>query len=144
MIGCVAELEQGDQAPQAAASQAPKAPAESPAPAPGATATASAEPETAPAVIAPRKVIPPPVQLIGMSREDIIRHFGKPAFQRRDQTALLLRYREGRCILDLYLYPRVQGEPGKAVDYFEARADDGQLIETEPCINAVRKAKAAG
>lgn len=82
----------------------------------------------------------PPAQLLGMSRADIIKHLGPPSFQRRDRTALLLRYREGRCILDLFLYPRGQSEAGKAVDYIEARAANGQRIETRPCIDAVLKA----
>lgn len=143
LTGCVADLNLGSQEPQGT-EQTP----EQPATASDGTATASAKPDEpptkAPAELPAAIVSAPPVQLLGMSREDLIKHLGQPAFQRRDRTALLLRYREGRCILDLYLYPRDQGGVGKTVDYFEARADDGKLIETEPCIDAVRKANAAG
>jgi len=130
LIGCVADLNLGVQEPQGpepqATEQTEKQPAEAPAKAPAAIVSV------------------PPVQLLGMSRADIIKHLGEPAFQRRDRTALLLRYRKGRCILDLYLYPRAQNGLGKAVDYFEARAEDGRLIETKPCIDAAWKANAAG
>ena len=79
-----------------------------------------------------------------MSQDDIIRNLGQPTFQRRDRTALLLRYREGDCILDLFLYPPDPSGLGKAVDYIEARAPDGQKIESKPCIDAIRKANSAG
>ena len=144
IIGCVAELDPAAQEPQASEPQAAISTAEQRAPAPNKAATEPAKQEEPPVAPATKTVSVPPVQLLGMSREDIIRHLGKPVFQRRDRTALLLRYREGRCILDLYLYPRHQGEVEQAVDYFEARADDGQLIETKPCIDAVRKANASG
>ncbi len=144
IIGCVAELDPAAQEPQASEPQAALSTSEQSATVPDKAATGPAKPEAPSLAPATKSVRAPPVQLLGMSREDIIRHLGKPVFQRRDQSALLLRYREGRCILDLYLYPRDQGEVGQAVDYFEARADDGQLIETKPCIDAVRKANASG
>jgi hypothetical protein len=98
-----------------------------------------------PAVEPPPAVVRlPPLQLVGMSQNDILLHLGQPAFQRRDRTALLLRYREGACILDLFLYPSAQSNPGKAVDYIEARDLTGQLIETMPCVDAVRKARVTG
>ena len=144
LIGCVADSDLAPQEAQASQPQASDPTAEQPATDPDKPTTASATPEEPPTEPPTRIVSAPPVQLLGMSRADIIKHLGQPTFQRRDQTALLLRYREGRCILDLYLYPRDQSGLGKAVDYFEARTDDGQLIETEPCIDAVRKANAAG
>ena len=144
LIGCVADSNMGVQEPQGSEPQATEQTAKQPAPSPDGSATASDKPAEAPAKAPVAIVSAPLVQLLGMSRADIIKHLGEPAFQRRDQTALLLRYREVRCILDLYLYPRAQNELGKAVEYFEARAEDGQLIETEPCIDAAWKANAAG
>ncbi len=158
LIGCVAGEDWGPQGsepqasepqasepqasdePQGSGPQASETTAEQPAPVSDEPDTGSAKPDEPPTKI----VNAPPLELLGMSRADIIKHLGQPAFQRRDQTALLLRYREGRCILDLFLYPRDQSGLGKAVDYIEARADDGQRIETRPCIDAVQKANAAG
>ena len=157
LIGCVADGDLGPQGtepqgtepqgtepqvsePQASGPQVSELTAEQPAPASNEPATASTKPDEPPTEI----VTAPPVQLLGMSRADIIKHLGQPAFQRRDRTALLLRYREGRCILDLFLYPHGQSEIGKAVNYIEARGPDGQRIETRPCIDAVQKANAAG
>ncbi len=137
LIGCAADVNPGSQGSEPKASEPA---AKQPAPASDEPATGSAKPAKPPTEI----VRTPPLQLLGMSRADIIRHLGRPAFQRRDRTALLLRYREGRCILDLFLYPHDQSGSGKAVDYIEARADDGQLIEARPCIEAVRKANASG
>jgi len=144
LIGCVVNSNMGLQEPQGSEPQAPEQKAKQLAPSPDGSATASNKTAEAPAKAPAAIVSAPPVQLLSMSRADIIKHLGEPAFQRRDRPALLLRYREGRCILDLYLYPRAQNELRKAVDYLEARAEDGQLIETEPCIDAVRKANAAG
>lgn len=133
VAGCVADPNL-DQSPGAADVEKPVA-------APPARIEQKAPPvqeEAAPKIAA----LPP--RLLGMSRAEIIKHLGQPAFQRRDQTALLLRYREGRCILDLFLYPRGPSEPLKSVDYIEARAADGKRLETRPCIDAVRKAYIAG
>jgi len=144
LIGCVADLNLGVQEPQGSEPQATEQTEKQPATSPDGSATASDKLAEAPAKAPAAIVSVPPVQLLGMSRADIIKHLGEPAFQRRDRTALLLRYRKGRCILDLYLYPRAQNGLGKAVDYFEARAEDGRLIETKPCIDAAWKANAAG
>ena len=143
LIGCVAVSNMGVQEP-GSEPQTTEQTAKQLAPSPDGSATASDKPTEAPTKAPAAIVSAPAVQLLGMSRADIIKHLGEPVFQRRDRTSLLLRYREGRCILDLYLYPRAQNELGKAVDYFEARAEDGQLIETEACIDATWKANAAG
>ena len=138
LIGCGTDPSLG---PFDTETQASKTVAEQTAPAPAAPAAAPAKPDRPP----PAQIVSlPPIQLLGMSRDDIIKNLGQPAFQRRDRTALLLRYREGDCILDLFLYPRDPSGPDKAVDYIETRASDGQKIETKPCIEAIRKANAAG
>jgi len=142
LAGCVADPSPDNliAGPQAAVQQAPKV-AEPAAVKPSTPEAAPAEPAPPPP---PKIVSLPPIQPISLKRSDILQHLGQPAFQRRDQTALLLRYREGGCILDLFLYPHNQGQPGKTVDYLEARSPGGEKIDTEPCIDAVRKAKAAG
>lgn len=113
----------------------------------GAAAADQSTPEPAagqPTAPLPKIASVPPIELLGMSREDIIKNLGTPVFQRRDHAALLLRYREGRCILDVYLYPHNPSGSARTVDYFEARNEDGQQIETKPCIDAVRKANGTG
>ena len=143
LVGCVADPTTDDfnSAPQAAA---PQSQPEKPAPAPT-SAPVPVPAQPAPMPPPPPKIVSlPPIQLLGMKRGDILQHLGPPTFQRRDQTALLLRYREGGCILDLFLYPNNQGGSGKSVDYMEARSPEGEKIDTKPCIDAVRKAKTAG
>ena len=114
-----------------------------------ATRTGTSSPQSATAVQPP--AAPPatvaaiaPARLIGLSRTDVVRHLGQPVFQRQDRPALLLRYREGRCILDLFLYPHSRDGLGDRVEYIEARAADGRRIEARPCIEAVVKARRAG
>jgi hypothetical protein len=118
---------------------------------PAQTTEGQAAQQAAPVPEPPKQAAPPPpvvslppLQLLGMSSSNVIQELGQPTFQRRDRNALLLRYRQGGCILDLFLYPQNQGGPAKAVDYIEARAPSGDKIETEPCIDTIRKSHRAG
>ena len=123
-----------------------------PAPANQTQAPAANRAASAPAVETAKPVEPPPptvaklppLQLLGMSRADIVRNLGEPAFQRRDRTALLLRYRQDGCILDLFMYPRGPVGSDRAVDYVEARTPTGRKLDTQPCVEAVRKSNRAG
>lgn len=108
----------------------------------GATAAPSSPaPDAQPEKTPPEIVSLPPIQLLGMNQEEIVRHLGQPVFQRRDRSALLLRYREEGCILDLFLYPPAQGGGERAVNYVEARTPEGQRIEADPCVDSVRKSR---
>lgn len=96
----------------------------------------------------PEKPAEPPPDLMGKQRTEIIEILGRPAFSRRDRPALLLRYRQEGCILDLFLYPAAgsnanDGAAGRAVEHIEARSADGQKMAPKTCITAVIKARMA-
>lgn len=93
-----------------------------------------------------RPTVPPPPDLMGKQQAEIIEILGRPAFARRDKPALLMRYREDGCILDLFLYPArsASGDtaaPDRAVEHIEARSDAGQNMAPKSCIAAVIKAR---
>lgn len=86
----------------------------------------------------------PPEKLIGLDHAAITELLGPPRFRRADASAELWRYRAGRCILDLFLYPP-KGAPGGAlaVAHIEARLRDGSPAPARRCLDAVLKARAA-
>ena len=89
------------------------------------------------------KAAPPP-DLMGKQRTEIIDILGRPVFSRRDKPALLLRYRQEGCILDLFLYPKSGGGAAdQAVEHIEARTIAGQKMAPNGCIAAVIEARAA-
>ena len=106
------------------------------------------EPEADTAAIAPdqpdRPKAAPPPDLMGKQRTEIIDILGRPVFSRRDKPALLLRYRQEGCILDLFLYPKSGGGAAdQAVEHIEARTIAGQKMAPKGCIAAVIEARTA-
>ena len=82
-------------------------------------------------------VVPPvldddPQQLIGLGPENLEALLGAPGLIRREGEAAIWQYREGACVLDLFLY---QSGGGPRVTYAEARARDGSGTEARPCLN---------
>lgn len=136
-----------DTAPGAAEPSAAATASEAPA-----AGTSAAEPpnaETQKAALPPVEPPPPPPmppdRLIGMDRRAITDLLGRPAFRRTDAPAELWRYRSGRCILDLFLYPPENAPDGPlSVTYVEARQRDGAPLPAVECLDAVRKAHAGG
>jgi len=138
LAGCVAQL--------------PAPTAEEPAAAPAAAAPATPEepeqagaPADTPTPAAPAIEVPTPEKLLGMDRGAIVKLMGRPDFRRHDVPALLMRYRDARCILDLFLYPAsgARKADGPAVEHVEARGVDGSRIATKTCIESVMKSRAA-
>ena len=65
--------------------------------------------ETAPrlAMRPTNKMAPPdPGRLIGMGLDEVSGLLGSPAFERKDDPALVWQYRGGACILDIFLYKK--------------------------------------
>jgi len=121
-------------APPKAATAERKAPA-APAPAPQAALPPAAKP-------APPAM--PPEKLIGMDQRAIGELLGPPQFRRADSPAQLWRYRAGRCILDLFLYPPRDMPRGPlAVSHVEARLADGAPAAAPACLDEVLKARAS-
>ena len=113
------------------------------------TGTGGSKPSVAPLQPSPPAepaAPPPPPDLMGKQRTEIIEILGRPAFSRRDRPALLLRYRQDGCILDLFLYPVPRPSTGdtalgQAVEHIEARSITGQKMIPKACIAAVIKAR---
>ncbi len=105
-------------------------------------AVASTAPATEP-VDKPDIAVPTPEKLIGMSRAEIVTLLGQPDFRRHDVPALLMRYRDKRCILDFFLYPPAgpRSADGPKVEHLEARGTDGSRIATGACIESVMKSR---
>lgn len=111
---------------------------------PGEAATAPAHPAPQAAIPPPRpKVNDDPDQLIGMDNGGLRRLLGAPHFVRRDTAAELWRYRNGGCILDLFLYSgRAGGGDGLGVLYYEARSLSHTRITARGCLRALLRAHA--
>jgi hypothetical protein len=109
-------------------------------PPPGSEGTPSAPPDPAEAREQTAALVVPPVldddpqQLIGLGPERLEALLGEPGLIRREGDAAIWQYRDGTCVLDLFLY---EDGAGPAVTYVEARGQDATKTETRPCLNAV-------
>jgi len=69
-----------------------------------------------------------PKQLVGLSPTQLTRVLGDPTFVRRDGRDEIWHYREGECILHLFLY---QNGRNVSVEYVELRrTNDGAVLGT--------------
>ena len=83
------------------------------------------------AVPQPRQV----TRLTGMSAQDLVGHFGRPALQVREGNSLKLQFRGRYCVLDAYLYP---GQSGALhVTYINTRSPSGADTDQATCISAL-------
>jgi hypothetical protein len=89
----------------------------------------------------PAPVQPPPAQtptspqarqLMGLTPNDLVGHFGSPALQVREGTSLKLQFRGRSCVLDAYLYPSTGGQ--LRVTHIDARAISGVDTNQAACI----------
>ena len=99
----------------------------------GACATRPQQPPAPPAQTAPqpRQV----TRLTGMSAQDLVGHFGRPALQVQEGTSLKLQFRGRYCVLDAYLYP---GQAGTLrVTYVNTRSPSGADTDQATCISAL-------
>ncbi|HEX5258222.1 MAG TPA: hypothetical protein VFW35_05510 [Sphingomicrobium sp.] len=81
---------------------------------------------------------PPPRQitrLTGMSAQELVGHFGRPALQVQEGTSLKLQFRGRYCVLDAYLYPGQNG--ALRVTYVNTRTPSGADTDQATCISAL-------
>ena len=97
----------------------------------------AAGPRAQPEVAQPVAAITPPAtrQLIGLTPQQLVGHFGAPALQVREGTSLKLQFRGRRCILDAYLYP--SQDNAMRVTYVDTRAPSGVDMDQAACISAL-------
>jgi hypothetical protein len=88
---------------------------------------------------APEAPVAPPVRpqssLYGLSPQELVGHFGKPALQIREGSSIKLQFRGPRCVLDAFLYPARDGQ--LRVTYVDTRAPSGDNTDQAACILAL-------
>ena len=97
----------------------------------GACATRPTQPPEQPAAPQARQV----TRLTGMSAQELVGHFGRPALQVQEGNSLKLQFRGRYCVLDAYLYP---GQTGALrVTYVNTRTPAGADADQATCISAL-------
>jgi hypothetical protein len=76
-----------------------------------------------------------PRQLYGLTAQELVGHFGRPALQVREGTSLKLQFRSRRCVLDAYLYPSTGGT--LRVTHVDTRSPNGIDTDQAACILAL-------
>ena len=83
----------------------------------------------------PEIVSPQARQLLGLTPNELVGHFGKPALQIREANSLKLQFRGRQCVLDAYLYPQSGGT--LRVTHIDARRPNGADTDQAACIAAL-------
>jgi len=127
------------QARQAAAGVAAAAQPAGPADSPAATQVA-----LAPAAIgnAPPAGEDEAAKLVGLDRAGVESRLGQPWMQRHEATAELWQYRATNCVLDVFLYPRSDGD--LRVTYAELRSRRENRAAPVGCYGEIRDAARPG
>jgi hypothetical protein len=71
--------------------------------------------------------------LNGLTPNELVGHFGKPALQIREGTSLKLQFRGRSCVLDAYLYPQSGGT--LRVTHVDTRTRNGADTDQAACIS---------
>jgi hypothetical protein len=77
-------------------------------------------------------------RVMGRTADQLVRLFGQPAQDFREDGARKLQFASSRCVLDLYLYPERSGrEP--VVTYVDARSPAGEDVDRAQCVEALAR-----
>ena len=101
-------------------------PQEAPAPAPAAPAQPQAETSS----------------VLGLTPQELVGRFGRPALQIREGSSLKLQFRGTRCVMDAYLYPS-GGSATLKVTHVDTRLPSGGDIDQAACVFSLRQAAAS-
>jgi hypothetical protein len=82
----------------------------------------------------PEIVSPQARQLLGLTPNELVGHFGKPALQIREANSLKLQFRGRQCVLDAYLYPQ---SGVLRVTHVDTRTPAGNDTDQAACILAL-------
>ncbi|WP_407828335.1 hypothetical protein [Sphingomonas sp.] len=88
--------------------------------------------QPAPAPAAPVQPQQRQSSLYGLTAQELVGHFGKPALQIREGTSVKLQFRGPRCVLDAYLYPSRDAQ--MRVTYVDTRSPSGADMNQAACI----------
>ena len=99
---------------------------------------AGCAPRPTPAPEQPAQAVPQQrevTRLTGLSAQQLVGHFGRPALQVQEGNSLKLQFRGRYCVLDAYLYP---GQAGVAtVTHVDTRNASGASVDTATCNTAL-------
>ena len=80
--------------------------------------------------------------VIGLTPQELVGRFGRPALQIREGSSLKLQFRGARCVMDAYLYP--SGSSGTLkVTHVDTRLPSGGDIDQAACVFSLRQAAAS-
>ena len=82
----------------------------------------------------PEPISPQARQLLGLTPNELVGHFGKPALQIREASSLKLQFRGRQCVLDAYLYPQ---SGVLRVTHVDTRTPAGSDTDQAACILAL-------
>ena len=74
-------------------------------------------------------------RVLGQDAAGLVRLFGQPDADVREQSARKLQFQGPICVLDAYLYPK--GSAAPVVTYLDAREPDGSTIDRASCVAAL-------
>lgn len=99
-------------------------------------AACATRPEQPPAqqIPRPQPASPRARQILGLTPNELVGHFGKPALQILEGNSLKLQFRGRSCVLDAYLYPQ---SGGYRVTHVDTRSPSGVDIDQAACIFAL-------
>ena len=80
--------------------------------------------------------------LVGLSAQELVGRFGRPALQIREGNSLKLQFRGSRCVMDAYLYPS-GGSGALKVTHIDTRLPSGGDIDQAACVLSLRQAAAS-
>ena len=79
-------------------------------------------------------------QLLGRDATLLRASLGKPDFLRRDGGAEIWQYKNGTCVLNIFLYDETPSKSGaKRALHFDARSLDGKVADREACLKTVQR-----
>jgi hypothetical protein len=99
-----------------------------------ACATRPEQPQPAQQIPQPQPTSPQARQILGLTPNELVGHFGKPALQIREGNSLKLQFRGRTCVLDAYLYPQ---SGAYRVTHVDTRSPSGVDIAQAACIFAL-------
>ena len=80
--------------------------------------------------------------VVGLTPQELVGRFGRPALQIREGSSLKLQFRGTRCVMDAYLYPS-GGSGSLKVTHVDTRLPSGGDIDQAACVFSLRQAAAS-